>query len=319
MFFSVFLNQINPQFILLKFEIGDGLSILIDKWCLEKLELKNLVNKIEEIRNTKIEENLEIHLPGFVRNFTIGEVSLEDQQRLTGITEMILNELFDLYPDANNCLVIKRNIRKKPWEFMRDILREKAQEMHVDEIALEMRKLNFDFDAAMVRSNVARNNIFMLMGGSIYGLKEWEDESNVVGGTIKQIIEKYLSSLDRPVHLNEIAKYVMQHRDTNIVSIHGNLRLDPLNRYRYFGHRFYGLNNKQYKKAYNFKAVSKHWFREVIILYADKKTQKISKSDILDYVAHLFDIEEIQIEFLLDQRIDKGELIVTNDKMLKLK
>ena len=319
LFFSVFLNQINSQFILLKFDIGDGVSILIDKWCLEKLQLEILINKINEIRNTKIEEDFDIHLPGFVRNFIIGNISLEDQQRLTGITEMIIDELFELNPDSNNCLIIKRNIRKKPWEFMRDILKERAQEMHVDEIALEMRKLDFECDAQMVRSNVIKNSSFILMGSSIYGLKEWENELDAVGGTIKQIIVKYLENLDHPAHLTEIAKYVMQHRETNIRSIHGNLQLDPLKRYRSFGHRFYGLNDKQYSKTYNFNRVSKQWFREVTRLYSNSESKMMIKSDILRHIAQLFDVEEIQIEFLLNQRIERGELIVTKEKMLKLK
>ncbi len=319
-FFVNLLSLVNPSFIAVPFKIPDEKIIFIDTEILKAFDVCGFFEKIYEIINNKIEEDFEIHLTGFMYGYYKSVLSTEKQKIVESAIESILYELYDLYPDRNKILLINRNIKKRLWEYMIDILKKSNKPLHIGVIAEEMQLLGFDIDATAVRSYMLRmDDFFMLVGSSIYGLKEWEKDQNLVGGTIKQIIEKLLEESERPLHLYEIATFATNQRNTNIHSIHGNLQSDPGNKFRSFGQQFFGLTNKVYTKEYHFKPVSRHWFKDVIKLFKQNDSGMRTKSEILNYIARLHGVTQVQIEHLLMQRIEKGDIIEITDKLLKLK
>ena len=84
---------------------------------------------------------------------------------------------------------------------------------------------------------------------TIYGLREWEKTKNLKAGSIKHLCIDYLKAKENPVHLLELSRFIMKHRETNASNILSNLKLDPHNNFIYFKSSFIGLKTKNYNKT----------------------------------------------------------------------
>ncbi len=316
-FLGFLLSILNPRYQIIPFDVRDEkLHLLINKSLMEKVDLLSLFKKIQEITQARNEENFEISLPGFIAMYYTQDLSMADQEKINIDIADLLFELYGLFPDENNVLEIKRNTKKKVWEYIYEIIKAKGKPLHVSEISIEINKLGFEFEPDNVRGHTLRqDNIFVVAGSSTYGLKEWEHDGRMIGGTIKQIIEKYLASFNEPKHLYDIARHVMRQRDTNVHSVHGNIMSDPHYKFRSFGEQFYGLTAKEYPEPLTqFTSVNRHWFKEVEKLFAGQKSPLL-KLNIIQYVADLLQVKPVQIEYLLDERVKKGELIETEEEL----
>ena len=75
---------------------------------------------------------------------------------------------------------------------------------------------------------------FIFFGrSSTYGLKEWENKKgNIKGGTIRELVIQFLQKKPGEIiHIDEIANYVIQFRDTSPSKILANLKLDAKGRF----------------------------------------------------------------------------------------
>lgn len=319
-FLGKLMSLINPKYKYQELNILDRQRIfLIEESLSEKFDIHGFTSKINEIILSRIEEDFEINVQGFVIKFCRKNLSTNELNEITHIAKHILFDVFDLFYLNESVVLIRRNSRRKIADDIYDVIKAENKPLHVNEIVELLQLQGVYFEKQTVRSCLQRSEYFILMGGSIYGLKEWERDRAILGGTIKQLIEKVLDESHEPLHIYDIAKFILPQRNTNIKNIHGNLHIDPSNKFRFFGQNFYGLSTKNYDEDYDFKPVSNHWFKELKALFSKNETNKLAKSDILDYIATLYGVKRIQIEYLIDLRIEKGELIETNDKMLQLK
>ena len=104
--------------------------------------------------------------------------------------------------------------------------------------------------AKSLRGSCQRDpNLFFIGKTSTYGLKIWEDENSIKGGTIRDIAEEYLQCQSAPQHIDEITEYVNKFRSTTSINIYANLKLEQNKRFVFYKGSFIGLYNRVYSSA----------------------------------------------------------------------
>ncbi|ALL06417.1 hypothetical protein AQ505_13460 [Pedobacter sp. PACM 27299] len=173
----------------------------------------------------------------------------EHSEEIIRCAEYILFNEFEIILDTNERILFKRNSMKQVYEYAYEALDKLGCPSKVFEIYEKVISLYPDYktDENSLRASMTRKTGFVPIGrSSIYGLKIWESEKNIRGGTIRDITEEFLSSQSSPQHINEITEYVNQFRDTNAKSIYSNLQMEGNNRFTFFTGLTIGLRNKQY-------------------------------------------------------------------------
>ena len=140
----------------------------------------------------------------------------------------------------------------------------------------------------------------------------------MIGGTIKQAVQKLLEANDRPMHIFEIAQILSSHRNVTVNSIARNLQVDSSNIFRYFGQLFYGLKNKNYTGTCKYKRLNNKWFLYLKKLYLQEGTYVLNKTQAIRQLSSYYQIETIQIEYALYERIQKGHLYELENDLLQL-
>lgn len=121
--------------------------------------------------------------------------------------------------------------------------------MTVDQIkdAINRKYPEYDLNTESLRGILGKHkNMFNNFSRtSTYGLRKWENEKdNIMGGTISDIVEKYLGKAQKPKHISEIYEYVFKYRPgTSITSIRPNLILEKDNRFTFFPGNYATIDN----------------------------------------------------------------------------
>jgi len=161
--------------------------------------------------------------------------------------KIIANKEFDLQLD-NNFILFKRNTPKQKHEFIFDVLNKFNRPMHVSELFAEISNINSDLfpDEQSIRNTcLKKEGIICFSRTSTYGLKRWEKEKeNIKGGSIRKIVEEYLSNKKTPKHIDEITNYVNQYRNTNSKSVLYNLKLIKSKLFEFHEGGFVSLSKK---------------------------------------------------------------------------
>jgi hypothetical protein len=234
-------------------------------WCstyLIKNELFNLydfeafVNDIDKRLSERIEEDYSFHFETYLHKFLKVEYS-GDLMSIIPIAEHILYNEFVLTLDRYEQITFKRNTKKQVFEYVYDILGDKNEPLTVYQI-YEILNANFPDvtkNAKALRGSCQRApNLIYFGRSSTYGLKNWEDNESIKGGTIRSITEEYLLNFNSPKHIFEITEHINRFRDTNAKNIHANLKLDESGTFELFPQSFVGLKIKskypEYQKYY---------------------------------------------------------------------
>ena len=217
--------------------------------------------------------------------------------------------------DNKGNFTIKANVRPKLYEIIFDILRKKDAPMHISEIfAILKSRYNYKRTPIAVCGIInSRTDLFISFGKtSTFGLREWEKKkSDIKGGTIRDIVEEYLLKYNAPKHISEIHKYVCRYRKTSSSNILSNFQLETTNRFYLFKGYFVGLQNHSYKfDDFKFNSIPTNLWKLVKPMLLGKKT--IKKTEIIRIFMDKFSLQEIQMEYYIEQKIKTGELILQN-------
>ncbi|MBL7689987.1 MAG: winged helix-turn-helix domain-containing protein, partial [Flavipsychrobacter sp.] len=315
-FLYIFASVLNPEYVTLEIPDSECERILVKKEIISVVDLREITEVIQKVISTKIDESFEINLQGFISNYRkTPDIEEALFQRIVFATEEILVKAFSIISDTNGNILINRNTKKKVWESIFEVLQSSGNPMHVSEIAFELQRIGIKADINSVKSNMLRlDNIFVLAGPSTYGLKKWVDEGRIIGGTIKNIVEEYIRDKGEPCHIRELTNFVNRYRETSYNSIFTNIQNDPAGKFKYYGQGYYGLSKVNYpqeKTQYN--QVHKQWFRRVKLEIEKQKNYKLG--DLIRFVSEEFDIESIQAEHLIYQRIEAGELTLKKENI----
>ncbi|MDM8158597.1 hypothetical protein QUH73_02085 [Labilibaculum sp. K2S] len=221
---------------------------LIKKEIKESYDFDSLMIDVKRRLSERIEEDYSFHFETYLTTFQCDGVET-DYFVITQIAEHIIFNEFTITIDLDDNIKFKRNTIKQVFEYSYEALEALGEPSKVDVIYQKVKKLYPDYntDENSIRASMKRINGFVPFGRtSIYGLKEWEEERNIRGGTIRDITEEFLLTQLVPKHIDEITQYVNKYRSTTAKNIYSNLQMEVNSRFKFYCGLFIGLKSKQY-------------------------------------------------------------------------
>lgn len=253
-------------------------NYLIKKEFTDILNFEEFVNDINSRLSERIEDDYSFHFEAYMTKFQTSDCA-EFTQIIIQIAEQILFNEFEMSIDIDDNIIFKRNTIKQVYEYAYEALETLGQPSKVQKICKKVNELypNYETDENSIRASMQRKNGFIPFGRtSVYGLKEWEEEQDIRGGTIRDTTEEFLSTQTEPKHIDEITEYVNnRYRNTNSKNIYANLRMEENSRFVFFKGLNIGLKSKNYDE-FSFTKVKNN--------QNDKKTWDESYSVLEEFV-----------------------------------
>lgn len=195
-----------------------------------------------------IDEDYCLHFKAYLLKFQKNSCSriFED---INKIAEYILFKEFELTINSEDNIVFSRNTKKQVIDYVHKVLEEENKPLTVFELfdIIEHRHPGIVKNIQALRASCLRASSIIPFGrSSTYGLKVWENNFNIKGGTIRNITEEYLQKQKEPKHINEITEYVNQFRRTTTKNIYTNLKIDVSNTFLFLRGSYIGLSYKDY-------------------------------------------------------------------------
>lgn len=290
---------------------------LIEKEVFDVFNFEKLLEDIYLKLSEKINDNYSIYFEGYLFDF-FHSPSLLHISKVKPICEQILLHEFDIIVDTSGFLHFERNTKRRTYEYVFEILEESNRLMTVYEIAdaLNSKYPDLGINEASVRSGLQREkDLFIYIGrSSTYGLRKWEQEQeNLKGGTIRDIVEEYLEMAEGPKHIAEIMTYVLKYRDTNEKNVLSNMKLEENERFIFFDGGFIGIKDKDYSPdSTNFKkAVGTRFTKAFISRFNNWEFDNV----IAFYVSN-YGYTPIQVKYLFENKFNEGEIQIVNNKIV---
>jgi hypothetical protein len=301
-------------------------SYLFSKQIKGDLHLKKFFLRIEELIEKNHSSTHEYSLKYLLFDFSKSNSLLKMKEYYSPIKNVLRRE-FDIIISRDNKFKIRRNTKRKNYEYALEILEEmepSKQGYDIDVIVgkiLDKFGVNFFKKKESLRSAINNSNQFIYFGrSSHYGLKKWEVEFNgIKGGTIKEIVKEYVSKHSQPKHIGEIAKEVKKYRETTSEHIHTNLKLDPHDNFIFFHGGYIGLKNKNYEGFKTIKVNPRIFVVDNLSNFLPAPfTQFINK------FSNEYEVRKPRLEYIVKNKIKKKELLldgnilkIRNDKSTK--
>jgi hypothetical protein len=243
-------------------------------------------------------------------------------EKIKVICESLLFNEFDLIVNSSGYLEFERNTFKQLHEYFYEILDENSKPMTVEEIEKAMNEKYPEVirPNMSVRGSLAKDsNMFIYFGRtSTYGLKKWESEQeNLKGGTIRGLVEEYLTGFETPKHISEIMEYVLKYRpDTNEKSVVTSLKVEEKKGFVFFSGNYFGLKSKNYDfESLSFKkAIGSHFKREIY-----GKLDGLEVEKFIEFYKAKFGYSEEQIRHFINRKISDGVFEIKNGNKIEIK
>jgi len=275
-----------------------------------EIDFKNILNRVDSLFPKRVGNDKIITIRSLVPKSLL-DSSLVNWKELVITVKKYINS-YKKGIVSGESICVHRTSKKKKYEYIVEILEKKGIPMLVDDIAIQMNEIEGlkKSTGLTIRSNILNHpEYFINTEWSTYGLKKWEDEGKMVGGTIKQIIEKYLLQFDKPKHVSEIAEYVCKHRDTNQASVWGNICLDPKEIFVTYASSFVGLSSKKYRFSdTSFNKLSNKWFKRMTEVYFTGDVCHSTIGELVDNLASDLNVKPVQIRSVINERLVNGDL-----------
>lgn len=295
-------------------------TYLIKKEIANSFNFESFINDVSKRLGDRIEEDYSFHFETYILDF-ITENSEVDLNNIIPICENLLFNEFEISLDTFDNIIFKRNTKKQVIEYVYDILKEKKEPLTVYEIydIINTKYPNVTRSAEALRGSCQRDaNLIYFGRSSTYGLKIWENENNVKGGTIRDIAEEFLLKHNTPKHIDEITEYVNRYRNTTAKNIYANLKMEETNKFVFFSGLMIGLKskkytNREYIKAEHKQVIRKTWEESFQLLEEfAKNNNRLPYSTGNELEERLYRFLNVQLN-----RVEKGK--VEESKLIKLK
>ena len=252
------------------FNFKNNYYIYIEDFNAFKYELfiNDFLNKFRKKRTKTELINLKIYALKFVK-----EAHDPILEHLLKAIKLILSKEFEIKFTKDDEIVFELNKKKQVHEYYYSIIEDYGEPMKLSDITKYANRL-FPFlnsTNSTIRGILGREKTKFIYFGrsSTYGLKVWEQNRNdIKGGTIRDLVENYLSQEDGPRHINDILKYLSKYRKTNSVSVLRNLKLDVSNKFTFYKGEVVGLfsrhNDSLNHKLIDYRTSWEERFIEVV-------------------------------------------------------
>lgn len=223
-------------------------TYLIKNKNVKSFDFESFINDVSIRLADRIEEDYSFHFETYLLNFQTDNYDDGISSNIDICEHLLFNE-FEISLDAYDNIVFKGNTKKQVHEYSYEALEQLSEPSKVQQIYEKVKELYPDFNTnpSKIRASMKQNNGFVPFGRtSVFGLKKWEEEQDIRGGTIREIAEEFLLTQKEPKHIDEITEYVNRYRDTNAKNIYANLKMEENNRFVFFSGPLIGLKSKTY-------------------------------------------------------------------------
>jgi len=296
-------------------------TYLISNRLFNLFDFEAFVNDIDSRLSERIEEDYSFHFETYLFKFLKVEYS-EELVRIIPVTEHILFNEFEISVDILDNIVFKRNTIKQVYEYAYEALEALGEPSKVSDICKKVIEIfpDYNTDESSIRAAMQRKRGFISFGRtSTYGLKKWEEEKDIRGGTIRDITEEFLISLNEPKHINEITEYVNRYRETTAKNIYANLKMEENNRFVFFSGMVIGLKSKDYqnqglKKTKNLKTIQNTWEESFSTLKSFINfNNRLPYSNCDEYEAKLYRFYNLQLRKSGEGKISEQKTELLNE------
>lgn len=275
-------------------------------------DINTMINKVLEL-NKRVEDDFYLPLNGFIFNYLKDKDNANIIGKFYSEIQDIIFEKTGIITNGEGALVFLKNTKPKKYDAIIDLLEKTGRPMHLGEMSeiTGMKKENIKGILLKER------HLFINTAFSTYGLKKWEDEGKIKGGTIIDLIYQFLNSKSKPSHIYQIFKHVKQYRNTTERSIDGLIKSDTQNRFLKLGASFYGINGVH--DDYKYEVIiplpgSWHNF-----LYKNYEGLNVNVEQFIENEKRKFNIHELVIKANVEKRIDLGDMKIDDKGMLVFK
>jgi hypothetical protein len=231
---------------------------LISKEIDNIFDFESLAIDIDRRLSDRIDEDYSFHFETYLVSF-LKEGFETDSFLVTQIAEHIIFNEFEITIDSIDQITFKRNTKKQVIEYVYDILKEKNEPLDIYQIynILITKYPNVTKSAEALRGSCQRDSKLIYFGrSSTYGLREWEKNETVKGGTMHDIAEEFLLQFDEPKYIDEIKEYVSLFRpEATSKNLLYNLKSAENRRFRFFKNSHIGLVSKEYGPSFEMNNV----------------------------------------------------------------
>ncbi len=281
------------------------------------IKFNDIVNDIENLKNREEISKLTINIKDFLLKYASDKYA--NDNNLLNIFKQVIEGAAESKCDENDNVEILRNYRYM-HEYALEVLKDEGSPLTLDQIfkKIELKYPGLVKNVDALRGNIQTSDKFIYFGrSSTYGLKEWEDQGRVKGGTIKQIVREFLETKKSPVHISEITQYVLQFRSTNEFNIMGNLKFDRHDTFVFFNSGFVGLTSKEYHpRELKYNKINLNLFRRSYARMFNNDISKLKYDEFVEELAKKNKLTTVQIVSIVNKRIEKGKLIINEDGFL---
>ena len=227
-------------------------TFLINKELVEIFDFEKLREYFSDMLSEPIDEEYFFNLEEYLGDCLCWKVfTLEKQERIIEVIKEIFLYEFNLYADLDGMITIPVNKVKHPSVIVYEILKQRGNPMHLEDIFVEFKKLQPEHkytNPAQLRPTLLNHEaITCINRSSTYALKEWK---HIKTGTIRDTIIEYLLAKNTPCNAEEITDYVCKYFDTNISSIRTTMYCDGRKRFSFFKEGLFGLATKDYPAVF---------------------------------------------------------------------
>ena len=226
-------------------------------------DFDKLIQDIYRRLYSKIQEDYKFYFQSYLLNFQ-NDNCLSQLDTISTICETIIFSEFEISVDLEENITFKRNTLKQVYEYAYEALKHLGSPSKVGAICKKVKELypGYKTDEDSIRASMQRKTGFVPFGRtSVYGLKVWEEEKDIRGGTIRDITEEFLMKYSEPKHIDKITDFVNKYRDTNAKNIYANLKMEENNRFVFFSGLMIGLKSKAYSNIEYTKVEDKRVIR----------------------------------------------------------
>ena len=268
--------------------------------------------------NKKIKETYSKNIKSYISNFIfVNDYKLIPE--IYKVVEIILTNEFSLIIDLYDNVIFEKNTQKLKGDYILEALEILGQPSRINEIynLIEKKHPNVFTNIDAIRGQIPKNGDIIFFGNkSTYGLKKWQSNKNkILSGTIKDIVLKYLSTKEDPIHICEILDQLTYYRfDTNAKNVISNLKLDPYKQFVFFTQSFIGLKTKKYN---SYLTSLPKFMGRLIVTYVNEKTS-IELDIAVSELSKIYKISGNNIIFIIRLLVDNNYISNIDNKLNKI-
>ncbi|TCZ74065.1 hypothetical protein [Flaviaesturariibacter aridisoli] len=281
-------------------------AFLIANDVFSAFEFDSFAEDIEVKISERRSEDEFLNFEGYIYQFVPAFDALLFE-RIKRVAENVLEIGYGISVTYDGQIVFPKNSNRSLPDLIHDVLEKLGKPSHLTEIIQSLQETYPErlYSEGSVRSNIFRVPDIICFGkSSTYGLKVWEDEKGIRGGTIRDIVEEYLLQNEEPKHILLIEEYVQKYRDTNEKNILTNIKLDSDDRFLILPGAIVGLKSKQYNiKNHRFKKLPRN-APDMLKKYIGRK--KVTEEEMEKIAMKLFKVDVYQSRYWLRQHKEKN-------------